>query len=537
MRKYFLFVITCSIWPLTNILAAPGITPADSAEFYNWFNLDMQNDSIPGISTEKAYDQLLKNKNSTIVVVAVIDGGVDINHEDLKGKIWTNEDEIPGNGIDDDQNGFVDDVHGWNFLGGKNGENIEQEAYEVTRIYRKYKDVFGSSDTLNLKGKDLETFYLYKKARKIYYEKLNKALEDMALIQKFEAGYLRADSIIKSTLNKDTFSLEELKATGTSENMEFAMARMMIVNLNENGFKIETLNNFKKHVNTRLNYHFNLDFNPRTIVNDDPENPADSIYGNNDIIANTPEHGTFVSGIIAGNRNNNIGMQGIADNVKIMAIRAVPDGDERDKDIANAIKYAVNNGAHIINMSFGKDLSPQKELVDEAIRYARAHDVLLVHAAGNDGEDVDKNPRHPNSKTTNGELLSSHWICVGASAKSADLNFAGSFSNYGRKSVDLFAPGVNIYSLKPDNRYDVLDGTSFAAPMVAGTAALLKSYFPEFTATEIKDIILASAENYKKQKVTLPSKDEEKKKKKTRFGKLSSTGGLLNVYNAVEMCD
>ncbi|MFO7658878.1 MAG: S8 family peptidase [Bacteroidales bacterium] len=537
MKKFCLFVITCLILPIGGTLAVKDISPADSVEFYNWFNLDMQNDGIPGISTDKAYNHLLKDKISTPVVVAVIDGGVDINHEDLVGKIWINEDEIPGNGIDDDQNGFVDDIYGWNFLGGANGENIEFETYEVTRIYRKYKEVFNTSDTINLKGIDLETFNLYRKARKIYHQKLNKALEDMALINKFEAGYLRADSIIKSTLNKDTFSIEELKTTETSENREFAMARMMMVNLSENGFDIERLNNFKKHVNTKINYHFNLEFNPRSIVGDDPENPNDSIYGNNDVTANTPDHGTFVSGIIAGNRYNNIGMKGIADNVKIMVIRAIPDGDERDKDIANAIKYAVNNGAHVINMSFGKDLSPQKGLVDEAIRYAMAHDVLLVHAAGNDGENVDKNPKYPNNTTKDGLLLSSHWICTGASAKSADMHLAGSFSNYGRMSVDLFAPGVNVYSLKPDNRYDVLDGTSFAAPMVAGTAALLRSYYPGLTAPEIKEIILSSVESYKKQKVRIPSKVLDKKQKKTKFRQLSFTGGLLNVYKAVEMCD
>ena len=272
----------------------------------------------------------------------------------------------------------------------------------------------------------------------------------------------------------------------------------------------------------------------------DPEEPNDSIYGNNDVIASTPDHGTFVSGIIAGNRYNGIGMKGIADNVRIMTIRAVPDGDERDKDVANAIKYAVNNGAKIINMSFGKDFSPQKNQVDKAIKYAADNDVLIVHAAGNEGENTDNKPRYPYVWNKDKQKITDLWINVGATSKVMDDSFVGEFSNYGRNSVELFAPGVDIYSLEPENTYDVSDGTSFASPMVAGTAALIKSYYPQFTAIQIKDIILSSVSlEYKRQKVLLPFKDEEKKPKraKVRFGKLSSTGGLLNVYNALQLCE
>ncbi len=537
MRKILVYIIIGLLTSISNCFSSLYVSSLDSIEYFNWFNEDMHKDSVPGISTDLAYDILLKGRQSKTVVVAVIDGGVDIRHEDLQGKIWTNKNEIPDNGIDDDHNGFIDDVNGWNFIGGAGGKNIEHEAYEVTRIYRKYNSKFSTSDTSNLKGDDLRLFNMYKKARTIYFEKLNKALNEMSFIQKFEANYNKADSIIKSEMKKDSISIDELRAFKDTDNKEFSMAKMMIINLTENGFKLENLQKYKEYVETKINYHFNLAFNPRSIVNDNPDDPNDSIYGNNDVIGSTPEHGTFVSGIIAGNRDNHIGMKGIADNVKIMVIRAIPDGDERDKDVANAIKYAVNNGAQIINMSFGKDLSPHKEFVDAAIRYAAANNVLLVHAAGNESENTDTDPRYPSDWNSDGQRIVIPWINVGATSKLTGLEFVGSFSNYGRKTVDLFAPGVDIYSLQPGNKYDVLDGTSFSSPMTAGTAALLKSYFPELSAIQIKDVILASAVTYKKQKVLLPESEEYKKPKKLRFGKLSVTGGLLNVYQAVELCE
>jgi subtilisin family serine protease len=540
MKKISVFITAFLLLGKIDLCAAYEGSREDSAEFYNWFNLDKEINGIPGISTDKAYDELLVNKKSTSVIVAVIDGGVDINHEDLRGKIWINEDEIPDNGIDDDRNGFIDDINGWDFIGGADGKNIKYENYEATRLYKKYKDRFSTADTINLTGHDLELFDLYKRAKKVHFEKYNKAFNEMALIERFEKNYFRADSIIKANLEKDTFSIEEIKTFGESDSKEFILAKSMLINLNDNGFQIEKLKSYKDRVEIKLNYHFNVNFNPRSIVGDDPEDPNDSIYGNNDVIASTPDHGTFVSGIIAGNRFNGIGMKGIADNVKIMAIRAVPDGDERDKDIANAIKYAVNNGAKIINMSFGKDFSPQKYLVDQAIRYASDNDVLIVHAAGNESENTDKDPRYPSVLNNEKQKITDSWLNVGATSKVPGYYFVGDFSNYGKNSVELFAPGVDVYSLQPENKYDVLDGTSFASPMVAGAAALVKSYYPEFSAIQIKDIILSSvSSDYRKQKVFLPSKEEESKPKKAKakFGKLSATGGLLNVYNAMQLCE
>lgn len=506
----------------------------DTTKYFNWFNLDPEKDSIPGISTERAYSELLKGKESTPVIVAVIDGGVDINHEDLKGKIWVNDDEIPGNGIDDDKNGFIDDVNGWNFIGGSDGTNVNQETYEITRIYRKYKDRYDNVKSVPKEEK--ETFELYKKAKKAYFEKYEKAKSEMEFIRKFEENYNKVDSLAIDILKKKDYNKDDLVNLDPSGSQEATIVKSVLLTLYESGFSREDFIEYKEYIETKFNYHFNVDFNPRGIVGDDPDNRMDSIYGNNDIVASTPEHGTFVSGVIAADRDNNLGMKGIADNVKIMAIRAVPDGDERDKDVANAIIYAVNNGAQVINMSFGKDLSPQKELVDRALKYAESKDVILVHAAGNESLNTDKSPKYPQNLKDNLQI-NSKWLTIGASSIENGEELTGSFSNYGKKTVDVFAPGVDVYSLQPENKYDIMDGTSFAAPMVAGVAALLKSYYPSLSASEIKEIILASYTDYKDVKVNLPSKDSDKKVKKSKFGKLSATGGIINVYKAVQLAE
>lgn len=277
-----------------------------------------------------------------------------------------------------------------------------------------------------------------------------------------------------------------------------------------------------------VNYGYNENFDSREIVGDNINNSQERNYGNNDVEGPDPDHGTHVAGIIAADRKNNLGIKGIADNVKIMVVRAVPNGDERDKDVANAIIYAVDNGAKIINMSFGKSFSPQKEAVDKAVRYAEQKGVLLVHAAGNDSEDIDVNKNYPSKFYLDGKEAK-NWIEVGASSAGSDEDLVGSFSNYGRKMVSLFAPGVEIYSTVPDNKYKNNDGTSMASPATAGVAALLMSYFPELTALQVKDILMKSSRKFDNLKVQKPGGG------KVDFNQLSASGGLVNAYEAVKM--
>lgn len=508
-------------------------TTDEESEFLNWYNLYPADDEIQGIGTEKAYNELLKGKKSTTVIIGIIDSGVDVNHEDLKDKIWVNEDEIPGNGEDDDKNGYVDDVHGWNFLGNADGENVIHETLELTRLYKKYKEKFEGKDKNNIPAEQKDEFQHYLEIKEAYQEEYDELTEEYKQFKQFIETYDVATELISEHLGKEDFTEEDVKTIET-EDQRLGASIQFYNYLYENNFDKKQLEDAREHYDGRMKYHYNLDYNARDIVGDNPESNKNRYYGNNDVDAPDADHGTHVAGIIGAKRNNDIGINGIAKDVEFMVLRTVPDGDERDKDVANAIRYAVDNGAQIINMSFGKAYSPQKKFVDEAVKYAEEKGVLLIHAAGNDAANNDKVMNYP-THIYKDKTEATNWITVGASARYNDIDFVGSFSNYGRKSVDIFAPGVDIYSTVPESDYAVFSGTSMAAPVVTGAAAVLKSYYPELTVFEIRDILLESATQYRRLKVYRPT--EGGKKRKTKFKRLSTTGGLLNLYEAIKMAE
>jgi subtilisin family serine protease len=263
-------------------------------------------------------------------------------------------------------------------------------------------------------------------------------------------------------------------------------------------------------------------------VGDNPADLSERVYGSADVMGPDATHGTHVAGIIAAARGNGVGVDGIAPRVQIMAVRVVPDGDEHDKDVANGIRYAVDNGAQIINMSFGKAFSPHKSAVDEAVKYAESKGVLLIHAAGNDGEDLGENPSFP-TRAYEGGGSAANWIEVGASSWKVD-SLATTFSNYGRGQVDLFAPGLDILSTVPGGGFERQDGTSMAAPVVTGVAALLMAYFPDLKAADVKRILLASVSPFGDRNVARPGNGPA-----VRFGELSATGGVVNAFSAIRM--
>jgi cell wall-associated protease len=512
----------------------------------DWFLRDPEIDHVQGVSAERAYSTLLKDKQSRTVLVAVIDSGVDIDHEDLKDIIWVNEKEISGNGVDDDKNGYVDDIHGWNFIGGKEG-NVGPDTYEVTREYARLKPKYENFDEKNLNKKNKDEYEYYKKVKTKYENdyKSNKEQYDLYSNQfnayaNFFITVKYYDSILSKKLGAPVTksSLASISSQNDTVNLAKATLKRVFENIQEDvsmgeflfefADYLEQLQEGVEHYEVAVEYGYNLEFNSRTVVGDDPNNLYEKGYGNNDVKGPDAKHGTHVAGIIAASRNNDIGMNGIANNVKIMPVRAVPNGDERDKDVANAIIYATDNGANILNMSFGKSLSPHKEVVDKAIKYAESKGVLIVHAAGNDAEDIDVETNFPTRKLDKkGEAV--NWIEVGASSATAD-DLVGSFSNYGKKSVDLFAPGVEIYSTTPENTYEDLQGTSMACPAVAGVAALVMSYFPHLSATEVRQILIQSTRKFDGLKVTQPGTD-----KVVPFKDLSISGGLVNAYEAVKL--
>jgi subtilisin family serine protease len=505
--------------------------PQDSLESKipdNWFNLDSSEDNVQGISTDKTYELLLNGKTAKPVIVAVIDSGVDIKHEDLVGSIWVNEKEIANNGLDDDKNGYVDDIHGWNFLGNSKGENIESDSYELTREYLRLSTKFESKK--KIKKKEKKEYKYYQSVKKEFERQKAETEEQFTFFSGFKKAHDLASQYLDNYFNGGAYTYSDISELQGTDQATKQVKQIMEI-AHENGIDKEQLIEGEKHFDNMLKFAFNLEFDPRPLVGDDYSDINEKGYGNNDVTGPDAMHGTHVAGIIAANRNNSIGIKGISNNVKIMSIRAVPDGDERDKDIINAIYYAVDNGAQIINMSFGKSYSPEKKALDKAVKYAEKKNVLLIHAAGNSSKNIDIKSNFPSKNFLEENGAASNWIEVGASSSQSGLELAGSFSNYGKETVDIFAPGVSINATLPDNKYGSLDGTSMAAPMVSGLSALLLSYFPGLTAIEVKDIILSSATSFASQKVNIPSKNGQYKI--TTFRELSKTGAIINVYSSV----
>ncbi|GAA3724619.1 S8 family peptidase [Flavobacterium ginsengisoli] len=494
--------------------------PLSENELKRWSHLDLIKDSIPGMSVDRAYAELLQGKKGQKVIVGIVDSGVDIEHEDLQGMIWTNKKEIPGNGIDDDKNGFIDDVHGWNFLGDAVHENLE-----LTRIVKKADD--GSPE--------------YKAALAEYTKKYEEALQD-----KQQADFLLdVHNTIKKELNKSDYKLEDLSAI-TSTDPKVARSKAIMTQIFTNAgptFDPESeLTEYSEQVEDQLKYNLNKDYDGRKIVGDNPEDIKNNHYGNNVVFGPDKEkalHGTHVAGIIAQIRGNNLGGDGVANNVEILTVRAVPDGDEYDKDIALAIRYAVDNGAKVINGSFGKSFSPHKEWVYDAIKYAEKKDVLIVHAAGNDGYNIDeiKNINYPNDSKDNVKEFASNLITIGAINKSYGENVVASFSNFGKINVDVFAPGEEIYATVPNNKYKYLQGTSMASPNAAGVAALIRSYYPKLKAAQVKKILMDSGVALPSMVVLGKSENPNEKTPAVSSIESSKTAKMVNAYNALLMAE
>ena len=485
-------------------------------ELKTWPHRDLLSTGYPGISLEKAYN-VLKGRKAQTVIVGVVDSGVDINHEDLKSIIWTNPKEIPNNGIDDDKNGYVDDVHGWNFLG-----EINQENLEYVRILKK-----GNTNDPD-----------YKRAEEKYDKEFKDATEKIELYSQIRERIAQSDALIQKHLGKKEYTAEDLDTIDTSSLQLLGAVRGMKYLLgNDVTVKetIEELSDGIKHYEERLKYGLNKEFNPRAVLKDNPDDINDKIYGNNNVVGPTAEgalHGTHVAGIIAAVRHNNIGIDGVADHVRIMPVRTVPDGDEYDKDVALALRYAIDNGAKVINTSFGKEFSPHKEWVYDALKYAAEKDVLIVNAAGNDTKNIDTQLTFPDDNI-DGKEFTDTMITIGALNYEYNENLVASFSNYGKNNVDLFSPGVQIYATVPENKYKFLDGTSMAAPEVAGVAALIRAYFPTLKAREVKQILMESGLVPTVKEVLVGGRGEEQEAKRMLFSELSKSGKIVNAYNAI----
>lgn len=516
--------------------------PMNDKDLMTWYHKDFSTTKIYGVNTENAYKYLeSKGLKPKTIIVAVEDSGVEIDHPALKGNVWVNPNEVPGNGKDDDGNGYVDDIHGWNFIGGKSGD-VNVDNLEVTRVVRKYKPIFeGANSTENRanKAKMLEEFEMYMTARESFTKK---SIEAKQQYQQY-ADFKKQIPEIVGALNGKTLTMDNLKAMAQS-----ATDSKQIQYLNylagfvsqEPSFSGNTPQQVEQKLNEEikdaLDYYepratkqYNLDYDPRSIVGDNDNDLNEKYYGNNHYEGPDALHGTHVAGIIAGRPQGKEIQYGVASKVaKIMSVRAVPDGDERDKDVANGIRYAVDNGAKVINMSFGKGYSPNKEKVWDAFKYAESKGVLLVHAAGNDNQSLDDNDNYPTNfyKKTDAEPFLSNMITVGASTNDPDF-LRADFSNFSQKMVDVFAPGYKIYSSVTDGKYKYEQGTSMASPVVAGAAAVLMAYMPNLTPAQVIESLVNSV-NKSTVNAMLPTNSDN------RFDLISRSGGVIDLKKAAE---
>ncbi|MBT8255402.1 MAG: S8 family peptidase [Bacteroidia bacterium] len=520
--------------PVENIDALPLKAGALSdEELKTWAAADLLTDTIPGMSVDKAYAEIIKGKKGQAVIVGVIDSGIDIEHEDLKDVIWINKDEVPNNGKDDDKNGYVDDVHGWNFLGDVVAENME-----FVRYMKKLGPKFEGKSESAISSVDRADYELYQKAKAEYAQKVAEANGVVARYEQILSQVTPAHQAMTKKLGKEDYTQKDLAGIANPNSTEQQQIGMLSQMLNFGSTVpdvIKQLNGGIDYYKGRLTTHFNLEEDFRAKLNDDPDDFSSKYYGNGDVDGPDPEkkdaqHGTHVAGIIAAKRGNGVGMNGVANNVQIMVVRAVPDGDEYDKDIALAIRYAVDNGAKVINTSFGKYYSPHPEWVWGAIKYAAKKDVLIVNAAGNEGFDLDGIEVYPNDQQKTGPEVADNFITIGALNYDYGSEMVANFSNFGKSNVDVFAPGVKIWSTTPLNTYEFLQGTSMAAPAVAGVAAMIRSQYPSLSAKQVKQVLMNSGLS-SKTPVILAGDESQK----NNFGNISKSGKMVNMYNALIM--
>ena len=518
--------------PIISFFSILVITTVLHAQDLNdlWHHKDLTSDNVPGVSLRQA-QEYLKGRPSRKVIVAIIDSGYELDHDAFQTNTWVNTDEIAGNGVDDDGNGYVDDINGWNFIGGPEG-NVINETMELTREYRRLKPKYENAP----ESRSSEYKY-WKKIEEHYLKESQETLETASRFFNRYNGVSHQYKLLAGYAMVDTLTIEALQGIQSQDSIVMMadnyLSRILgyfdgkasldqVLSLFDGGLG---------YYDYKGNYAYNLDFDPRGVVGDDASDYEDRSYGNNQIDevgGYGGDHGTHVAGIVGGKAGETT--IGITENVEFMFVRAVPSGDERDKDVGNAIRYAVDNGAQVINMSFGKDYSPNQEYVREAVKYAESKGVVMVHAAGNDGKNNDEALSFPDGSISR-KKKSNSWIEVGASSKNYNEDLVASFSNYGKQNVDLFAPGVEIISSVPGNAYEPNSGTSMAAPVVAGVSALLLSYFPDLKASEVKDILLQSATRVDLNVTKPGSKDMIK------FADLSRTGGIVNAFEAVKLAD
>ncbi|WP_103864366.1 S8 family serine peptidase [Aquimarina sp. I32.4] len=534
MKNVFLFLFFCSSFlGYTQEIKKQLLT---KKELKNWYHKDLTSDTIPGISLDRMYAQLLHNKTGEEVIVAVIDTKLDIHHEDIKQQIWVNTDEIPDNNIDDDKNGYIDDVNGWDFLSNPNGKHVKYQHIEAVRVVRKYNSMFEGKSLETISSDQKKAFVLFGKAKEAMQSYIKEEKDFITYANDWLGSYPNAKKSLKTIFPKEDYNVSQLDSVinNTRKDSLTQSYLTMIKTAIERDLTPEIFKKYRDQTEEQLKTMLNIDFNEREIIGDNPEDISDIAYGNNQVFGDVPfQHSIAVTGVLAATRNNNVGINGVCNTIKIMPVVMVASGDEFDKDIAVAIRYAVDNGAKIINMSWGKGFSLHQDWVQDAIRYAAKKDVILIHAAGNDATNIDINDHYPKDHINNKEIVD-NYIVVGASSYTLDKKILANFSNYGKKNVDVFAPGNKMYTTDINNTYDFSRGTSISTPIVSGIAALIRSYYPDLKAAEVKQILMDSGTSYD---IDVEIKRKDGNKSLVPFSELSKSGKVVNAYNALLMAE
>jgi len=511
------------------------------AKFWHW--KDLEKDGVHGVSLYKAQQLLLDLKlKPTPIIIAVLDGGIDITHPQIKPLLWNNPKEIPGNALDDDKNGYVDDVHGWNFLGNALGENINKASDEKSRIYHRYKNEFKQEilDSASWDIKKKQAFASWKQAAaEIVFT--DEDADNLSFIKMAKNAVVKMGIILIREIEDSNFTTERLEnyqpigklTADTKISYLRTMQALGIDRMTGHRTLVEDLN---EYISGKEQSAVSMETPPedlrKKIIQDQYEDLNDQFYGNNNITGPNAKHGTHVAGLAAGIVDTNFTKSNLSNPIQIMGVRVVPDGDEYDKDVALGIRYAVNNGAKIINMSFGKSFSPEQIWVDSAIRYAASKDVLIIHSAGNESYDLNSKSVYPSPYSKVFKDRANNMITVGASSDPVIAeSILTDFSNYGNNVVDLLCPGNKIYSSLPNQQFGFLNGTSMSAPVLSHIAALVRAYFPKLTASQVKTILLQSCwkPNDENTLFPIPQKDQSKK-----LNDISAEGGIINAALSIQ---
>ncbi len=507
--------------------------PLTEIEKQNWHFKDIIEDSIPGISLDKAYNEFLKNKKGDTIIVALLDNRIDRSHEDIKESIWINKNEIPNNNIDDDANGYIDDINGWNFLGNTKGENVDRATFETTRIVRKYKDVFKAKELKDIPDSLKKEFILFMKAEQLYNDNINLIKERLDMIESLEKRTNDAYTYLSGIYPDSLLSGKNIIKLSSKDSITNRMISNYSYYLKYSDWTSRT----RKQIDRYFTIYLGLNYEERSKIGDNADSIEDTDYGNGNINASkssTHNHAIKVAGVLGANRKNNLGIKGVSNALKIMPVCTSPSGDEQDKDITLGIKYAVDNGASIIIMTFTKFLVQREDWLVDAIKYAAKNDVLIVLSAGNSSSNSDIEKTFPNDYFLDKKEYVNNVIVVGGVTNLLNEKLVADFSNYGKESVDIFAPSEKIYTTKRNNSYGFESGTSVSAPIVAGIATLIRSYYPNLTAAEVKQIIMESGISLDIM-VNKPSTSEEKEL--VPFSSLSKSGKIVNAYNALLMAE